>query len=101
MVSLQQLQDKHKNEHQNNEHLANLIARLQLDVDFFQEDIEELKNTNDTALNNFRLIYLDLLEHQRKLLHKMNHLSEFDDELIRKYNSLIDMEEFKLRQKLS
>lgn len=100
MVSLKQLEEKHKNEHQNNEHLANLIARLKLDVCFFQEDIEELKNTKDNALRNFRMIYIELLDHQRKLLDKMNHLSEFDDELIRKYNALIDMEEYKLRQKL-
>jgi len=30
----------------------------------------------------------------------MNGLSEFDEELIRKYLSLIDLEEFKIREKL-
>ena len=30
----------------------------------------------------------------------MNHRAEFDEELIRKYLSLIDLEEFKIREKL-
>jgi CPA1 family monovalent cation:H+ antiporter len=30
----------------------------------------------------------------------MNHHKEFDEELIRKYLALVDIEEFKLREKL-
>jgi CPA1 family monovalent cation:H+ antiporter len=30
----------------------------------------------------------------------MNHRAEFDEELIRKYLSLIDLEEFKIREKI-
>jgi len=33
------------------------------------------------------------------MLDEMNHKSEFDEELIRKYLSLIDLEEFKIREK--
>jgi CPA1 family monovalent cation:H+ antiporter len=44
-------------------------------------------------------VYLELLEQQRKLLNEMNRSAEFDEELIRKYLSLIDMEEFKIREK--
>ena len=44
--------------------------------------------------------YLEMLERQRKLLNDMNRRSEFGEELIRKYLSLIDIEEFKLREKL-
>ena len=40
-----------------------------------------------------------LLEQQRDLLNKMNRRSEFNEELIRKYLSLIDIEEFKIREK--
>lgn len=39
-----------------------------------------------------------MLEAQRKLLN-MNCLSEFDEELIKKYLSLIDVEEYKIREK--
>ena len=33
------------------------------------------------------------------MLKQMNRLSEFDEDLIRKYLSLIDIEEFKIREK--
>jgi hypothetical protein len=41
-----------------------------------------------------------LLEAQRKLLYEMNYKEEFDEEVIRKYLSLIDIEEYKVREKL-
>ena len=90
---------KYAKERDENKHLNNLISRLQIDVDFFQREIEELKSTTDNTLRNYQHIYLELLEQQRKLLNEMNRLSEFDEELIRKYLSLIDVEEFKIREK--
>ena len=43
---------------------------------------------------------MKILDHQRKLLDQMNHKAEFDEELIRKYLALIDLEEFKVREKI-
>jgi monovalent cation/hydrogen antiporter len=97
--SLNYLQEKYGNDPVQNEHLNNLLARLQIELDFFQQDFENLSNT-DNALSSYQRIYLQLLEQQRKLLYEMNHRAEFDEDLIRKYLSLIDMEEFKLREKL-
>ena len=99
-VSHELLEKKYGNERKKNDHLDNLFARLQLDMDFFQKDFEELKNSTDNTVKAYHQIYLELLEHQRKLLEKMNKHSEFDEDLIRKYMSLIDMEEFKLREKI-
>ena len=31
------------------------------------------------------MVYLELLDHQRKLLNTINHRAEFDEDLIRKY----------------
>jgi len=39
-----------------------------------------------------------MLERRRDLLNKMNRRAEFDEELIRKYLLLIDVEEFKVRE---
>ena len=39
-----------------------------------------------------------MLERRRDLLNKMNRRAEFDEELIRKYLSLTDVEEFKVRE---
>ncbi len=84
-----------------NEHLNNLLERLQIDLNFFQRDLEEIIHTTENVRANYQRVYLEMLEHQRKLLYEMNRRAEFDEELIRKYLSLIDLEEFKLREKLS
>lgn len=97
--SLQYLEDKYGQEWPRNEHLKNLHARLKIDMKLLNEEFENTDRSNENALQHFQTIYLELLEHQRKLLHKMNHRSEFDEELIRKYLSLIDLEEFKIREK--
>jgi len=45
-------------------------------------------------------VALALLDHQRELLHKMNQRSEFDEDIIRKYQTLLDLEETRLREKI-
>lgn len=101
MASLQLLEEKYGEERERNEHLNNLFARLQLDLNFFQQDLEELSKATDNTLTSFQRIYLEMLERQRRWLYEMNRRAEFDEELIRKYLSLIDIEEFKIREKLS
>ncbi|MBL7741911.1 MAG: Na+/H+ antiporter [Chitinophagaceae bacterium] len=97
--SLQYLEDKYGKEHQANQHLQNLRSRLKAELDFFKREIEATGNTGDDSLKEFQRIYLELLEEQRRLLNKMNRYAEFNEELIRKYLSLIDIEEFKVREK--
>ncbi|HEU5165294.1 MAG TPA: cation:proton antiporter, partial [Chitinophagaceae bacterium] len=98
--SLQYLNEKYDGKMPDNEHLHNLYARLRIDVKLLSDELENTDHTNETALGNFQGIYLELLEHQRKLLSEMNHRAEFDEELIRKYLSLIDLEEMKVREKI-
>lgn len=100
MASLMSLEEKYGKDHQENEHLKNLMSRLVLDINFFRKESESIKSKEDHSLKNFQHIYLELLDDQRNLLNKMNKLSEYDEDIIRKYLSLIDMEEFKLRKKL-
>ena len=95
--SLQYLENNYDKDWVKNGHLNNLHAKLNLDVELFNLQIEN--NSNESATNNFQQVYLELLEHQRKLLDQMNHKAEFDEDLIRKYLALIDMEEFKIREK--
>jgi CPA1 family monovalent cation:H+ antiporter len=99
-ASLQLLEEKYDGERKQNEHLNNLFLRLQLDLDFFQQDRKEPGNATGNSLGDFHRIYLELLERQRQLLIGMNRDSEFDEDLIRKYLALIDLEEFKTREKL-
>ncbi|MEP7037758.1 MAG: Na+/H+ antiporter, partial [Acidobacteriota bacterium] len=93
------LQENYTKEREQNEHLSNLYDRFQLDLNYFESELEDSNNGNNNSLKDLQKIYLEMLDHQRKLLNKMNEHSEFDEDIIRKYMSLIDIEEYKIREK--
>ncbi|MGA9772177.1 MAG: Na+/H+ antiporter [Blastocatellia bacterium] len=97
-ASLQFLEEKYGEDCLLNEHLNNLQARLKLDLRFINQESQEINNSKENSLKSYQIIYLELLEQQRRLLDEMNGFAEFDEELIRKYLSLIDLEEFKIRE---
>ena len=97
--TLQYLEEKYGKDDLPNAHLNNLRSRLEIEWRFFSNELEGTNNTEENPLKNFQQTYLELLDYQRKLLDKINHHSEFDEDLIRKYLSLIDLEEFKVREK--
>lgn len=99
--SLQYLEQKIAEDGPKNEHLKNLHERMKLDVQFFTGQLDGSGNTEENTLKNFQLAYLEILDYQRNALTALNHKAEYDEELIRKYLSLIDMEEYKIREKLS
>ena len=99
-ASLQFLEEKYNDHRARNELLDNLFARLEIELEFFSREIERTNETDDESTKLFRTIYLEMLESQRARLNEMNRLAEFDEELIRKYLSLIDIEEYKIREKL-
>ncbi|HUR98194.1 MAG TPA: hypothetical protein VMZ26_09045, partial [Pyrinomonadaceae bacterium] len=80
------------------EHLDNLVSRLEIDLQFLEKQMDGSGDGPQT-FKSYHSIYLKLLEHQRQLLEAMNHSAELDEDLIRKYLSLIDLEEYKLREK--
>jgi len=51
-------------------------------------------------LKEFGHVYIELLDTQRTLLNELNQRSEVNEELIRKYVALVDLEEYKVREKL-
>ena len=57
-------------------------------------------NAENGALRDFQVTYLEMLEAQRKFLTEVNHRTEYDEEVIRKYPALIDLEELKVREKI-
>lgn len=98
-ASLQFLEESYGKDRKDNGYLDNLFARLQLDLNFFQQDVTAVTAADENGLWAYQHIYLDLLEQQRTLLTAMNGRSEFDEDLIRKYLSLIDIEEYKIRER--
>jgi Na+/H+ antiporter len=98
-TSIKYLEQRIKDGGEMGEHLKNLHERLKIDMLFYNQLLIECNQATINPLRNFHLTYLELLEHQRKALQAMNHKTEYDEDLIRKYLSLIDMEEFKIREK--
>lgn len=98
-ASLQYLEKKYGKERVKNEHLDNLFARLEIDLRFLEQEPEGSNDTKGTSSQSYQSIFLELLGQQRLLLTEMNRMAEFDEDLIRKYLSLIDLEEFKIREK--
>jgi CPA1 family monovalent cation:H+ antiporter len=97
-ASLRFLEEKHSPERAQNEHLDNLFSKLETDLRFFDRQLEESNFVWRNSLQGYQSIYLEVLEQRRNLLNKMNRRAEFDEELIRKYLLLIDVEEFKVRE---
>ena len=98
--ALQYLQERYEQELAGNEYLHNLRERLNVDHRFFGRQIEDNPAAKDHSLQRFQQVYLEILEQQRQLLRQMNHRAEFDEEVIRKYLSLTDLEELKVREKI-
>ncbi|HET7899405.1 MAG TPA: Na+/H+ antiporter, partial [Flavisolibacter sp.] len=99
-ASLAYLDEKEREKPVRNEHLENLRTRLQLDLAFFQREMNETVEEDQNTRQDYLQTYLLMLERQRALLNDLNSREEFDEELIRKYLSLTDLEEFKVRDKL-
>jgi len=97
-ASLRFLEEKYSPERARNEHLDNLFSKLEIDLKFFNRELEESNLAWQNLLKGYQSIYLEMLERRRDLLNKMNRRAEFDEELIRKYLSLTDVEEFKVRE---
>lgn len=99
LASLRFLEAKYGQELVTNEHLKNLIDRLQLDLKALEKELPDSASTSEGPSIDYRAVYLEMLDEQRRLLSRTNHLSEFDEDLIRKYLSLIDIEEYKIRER--
>ena len=97
-TSLQFLEQSVGSEKQLNEHLKILSAKLHNDLTIFQQDVVAFNAVSRDLLVQYHTVYLALLDEQRKALHQLNRKQEYDEELIRKYLSLVDLEETKLRE---
>lgn len=97
--SLQYLEEKYGADDVQNEHLHNLRMRLETELRFFKHDVADQEHSKENALVDYQNSYLELLDYQRGLLNKINQHAEFDEDLIRKYMLLIDLEEYKTRER--
>jgi CPA1 family monovalent cation:H+ antiporter len=96
--SLQYVEEKYGEDWEKNEHLRNLQAKLRSELNFFNRMLEDIDGPGDQSRKEYFSLYLELLEEQRRILHKINQHEEFEEELVRKYNILIDLEEYRVRE---
>jgi len=89
---LQFLNDGNKEVIEGNRGLQQLRARFENDQLPVEENVAQLHE-------DYRRVYLQLLERQRKVLHELNKKNEIEDEIVRKYLTMLDLEEEKLRMK--
>jgi monovalent cation/hydrogen antiporter len=100
LITIKALEEKFGGEGNQNPYLNNWMARLNLDLDYVSREPGETVHAEENSLKNYQQVYLELMEEQRKLLNDMNRRDEFNEDLIRKYLSLIDLEEHKVREKM-
>jgi Na+/H+ antiporter len=62
----------------------------------FYTDNDQLQHHGPAVQIEYREIYLRLLKKQRKYLHELNESLENDEEIIRKYQNILDLEQEKL-----
>lgn len=97
-AALTLLKQQHAEKLQTNKLLQSLEHRLQAEIVMLQTMTQttNLSEAEATFYPHFRDVYLELLNAQRQLLHQLNTKKEVDEALIRKYLSLLDIEEEKL-----
>ena len=99
-TALDFLRDNHAARPEHNAHLQNLQRRLEVDFRYSAAlSGDGQRELPQSPMTEHQGIDLEVLDRQKDLLHRMNHRSEFDEELIRKYLPLLDPEEIKLREK--
>ena len=98
-LALRYTEEKHPQTGPLNDYLHNLQARLQLDAQFFAQALQADGQAPAEALHRYQHFYLELLGQQRGLLNDLNRHEEFDEDIIRKYLAILDLEEYKLREK--
>ncbi|WP_069659026.1 Na+/H+ antiporter [Arcticibacter eurypsychrophilus] len=89
-VSLKYLQDEHAGIMSSNTHLQQLKERLESDMLLVEFD-------GTAEQKEYRKIYLYILKKQRATLLELNKSLETDEEMVKKYQGLLDLEEEKIK----
>jgi CPA1 family monovalent cation:H+ antiporter len=81
-----------------NEYVRHLSAKLRTDLETFRQDLDAFNSMSRDQLAEYRDNYLALLNEQRKALLELNRQDGYDEELIRKHLSILDLDEIRLRE---
>lgn len=81
-----------------NHRIQILFEKLNQDWNAFRKDLDEFNSSSRKDLIEYHEIYLKVLEEQRKVLNQLKCEDGYDEEVIRKYLAIVDIEETKLRE---
>lgn len=97
-TALQLLSERYSDEVDTNE----LLLQMKNGLESKQVFLEHFTSDPDVhqSISRYRNIFQEVLAAQRDLLKRMNRKAEFDEEIIRKHFSMLDMEEEKLENHL-
>ena len=96
------LDEKYKDDIAGNELLKNLQHRYETDISVLEEgDAHTLSEAGNGSLTLYLKVSTELFEEQRNLLQKINKKQEVDEDVIRKYQNLLDIEEEKIRLRVN
>ncbi len=96
------LDEKYKDDIAGNELLKNLQHRYETDISILEEgDAHTLSEAGNGSLTRYLKVSTELFEEQRNLLQKINKKQEVDEDVIRKYQNLLDIEEEKIRLRVN
>jgi CPA1 family monovalent cation:H+ antiporter len=102
-TGLNLLNDIYQEEVQSNEMLQTLKIRLESDVRRLQQRLQQSLPEDETGIpahSCYRKVYSAVIKEQRLLLEKLNKKQEVDEDIIRKYIGLLDLEEEKMRMQV-
>ncbi|MFD2573089.1 Na+/H+ antiporter [Spirosoma soli] len=94
-VALQHLNENYTAELADNELVANLRSRIESDLRQTKRHLDSLENDGD-MLALYNHILGEILSVKRNELHRLRGRQEFDDEVIRKEEARLDLEEEKI-----
>lgn len=94
-VALQHLNTNYATELAENELVANLKARIESDLHQTKRHLESLEN-DGASVSQYNQILTEVMTIKRQELHNLRRKQEYDDDVIRKEEARIDLEEEKI-----
>ncbi|QDK79373.1 Na+/H+ antiporter [Spirosoma sp. KCTC 42546] len=94
-VALKHLQENYAEESSNNELVENLKNRMESDLHQTKRHLDSVESDGEN-IAQYNEIIADIIRVKRDMLHQLRSKQEFDDEVIRKEEARMDLEEEKI-----
>ncbi|GAB2686022.1 Na+/H+ antiporter [Mucilaginibacter koreensis] len=98
--ALKRIDEQYKKDTEANRLIKNRVEQWRLKQELFSEihDDEDKRKEAKAIIKQFKTVIIDLLEHERKELHAFRKIDGYDDDIIRKIENQLDLEEQRIQQ---